>query len=361
MSSLRTSDLPTPALVVDLDILESNLAQMQTAVSAAGKILRPHAKAHKRVEIAKRQVDIGAAGVCCATLREVEAMIEAGVSVLLTTPVAQSVKTDRLAALAALPNADLAVVVDHPHQAALYADSARRYGKPLPVLVDLDIGDHRTGIPCDERAIELALAVDGNPDLVFAGLQAYSVSGSHTVGHAERTAHSRAALARAIAVQKELGSRGLEAAVRRLTGGSTGTWDIDIAIPEFTELQAGSYPLMDVAYGRIGSVPFPVSMHVLTTVISASHFPARITVDGGFKAFSTDRPFGPAAVGLPGEARWHWAGDEHGILTSEGSNVLPALGQSVAFVVPHCDPTANLHEKMYACRGGEVAEIWARS
>jgi len=361
VSIVRTSDLPTPALIVDLDIMEANLAQMQASVTAAGKILRPHAKAHKRVEIAKRQVAGGAIGVCCATLREAEAMIEAGISVLLTTPVAQSVKSDRLAALAAQPNVDLAVVVDHPRQAELYAESARRYGKPMPVLVDLDIGDHRTGIPCDERAIALALAVESNPHLVFAGLQAYSVSGSHTVGHPERSAHSRAALARAIEIQTELGKRGLEAAVRRLTGGSTGTWDIDLAIPEFTELQAGSYPLMDVAYGRIGSVSFPVSMHVLATVISASHFPARVTVDAGFKAFSTDRPFGPEPVGLSGEARWHWAGDEHGILTSDGSNVLPALGESIAFVVPHCDPTANLHEKMYACRGVEVVETWTRT
>jgi D-serine deaminase-like pyridoxal phosphate-dependent protein len=347
----RKADLPTPALVVDLDILESNLASMQQAVLAAGKQLRPHAKAHKRVALAKRQVESGAVGVCCTTLTEMESMVDAGFSVLLTTAVAQRVKTDRIAALAV--QGDITVVVDHPMQATLYAEAAARHDVRMNVLVDLDIGDHRTGIPCDERAIQLARLIEESRHLRFGGLQAYSVSGSHTVGHAERAAHSLAALTQAITIQRDLLARGMNAT--RLTGGSTGTWDIDLAIPEFTELQAGSYPLMDVAYGRIGSVPFGVAMTVRATVISASHA-GRVTVDAGFKAFSTDRPFGPEAVGLP-NVKWQWAGDEHGMLLGEN---LPALGVAVEFAAPHCDPTVNLHEKMYACRGDAVVEVWSR-
>jgi D-serine deaminase-like pyridoxal phosphate-dependent protein len=208
-------------------------------------------------------------------------------------------------------------------------------------------------VPCDERAIALARRVAASPSLRFGGLQAYSVSGSHTVGHAERLLHSTSALASAVMIQKELLAIGLDA--MRLTGGSTGTWDIDIQIPELTELQAGSYPLMDVAYGKIGGVPFGVAMTVLATVISASH-PDRVTVDAGFKAFSTDRPFGPVAVGLPG-ATWQWAGDEHGFLFADP---LPGMGEQVSFLAPHCDPTVNLHEKMYVCRGEEVVEVWSR-
>lgn len=348
---MRKSELATPALVVDLDVLEANIAAMQAAVAEAGKVLRPHAKAHKRVAIAQRQMEAGACGVCCATLAEMEAMVDAGIPVLLTTPVAQRVKTDRIAALAA--RGDVSVVVDHMQQVRLYAESAERQDLQLNVLVDLDIGDHRTGAPCDERAIAIALAISSSPHLRFGGLQAYSVAGSHAVGHAERTALSRGALAQAVGIQQELLSRGLDAS--RLTGGSTGTWDIDLAIPEFTELQAGSYPLMDVAYGRIGGVPFGVAMTVMATVISASHT-GRVTVDAGFKAFSTDRPFGPVPVGMP-DAIWHWAGDEHGMLTGHS---LPLLGEAVEFVAPHCDPTVNLHEKMYACRGKFVAEVWTR-
>jgi 3-hydroxy-D-aspartate aldolase len=344
-------ELPTPALTVDLDKLDANIAAMQSAASAAGKALRPHAKAHKRAQIARRQREAGAVGVCVATLSEMELMVRTGIGVLLTTPVAARGKTDRISELAAL--GEVAVVVDHPYQVALYEDSSARNGVVLNVLVDLDIGDHRTGVPCDERAVALAMVVDAAPHLRFGGLQAYSVSGSHTVGHGERLAHSSAALGLAIGVQKELLSRGLDAT--RLTGGSTGTWDIDIQIPELTEMQAGSYPLMDVAYGKIGGVPFDVAMTVLATVISASHS-GRVTVDAGFKAFATDRPFGPEAIGVPG-AQWQWAGDEHGFLFADR---LPGIGEQVAFVVPHCDPTVNLHEKMYGCRGDVVEEVWTR-
>ncbi len=344
---MRKTELPTPALVVDLDLMEANIVSMQAAVSGAGKALRPHVKAHKRLEIAKRQIAAGAVGVCCATLMEMESMVRAGIGVLLTTPVASLVKINRIMELSEI--GDVTVVVDHPFQVALYAES----GAKLNVLVDLDIGDHRTGVPCDERAVALALAVDSAPNLKFGGLQAYSVSGSHTVGWQKRMEHSTSAISLAVGVQKELIRQGLDAT--RLTGGSTGTWDIDIAIPELTEMQAGSYPLMDVAYGKIGGVPFPVAMTVLATVISASHSD-RVTVDAGFKAFATDRPFGPEAVGIAG-CRWEWAGDEHGFLFAEA---LPKIGEQVAFVVPHCDPTVNLHEKMYACRGDVVEGVWTR-
>ena len=124
------------------------------------------------------------------------------------------------------------------------------------------------------------------------------------------------------------------------------------SLPVYTP---GSYPLMDVAYGRIGGVPFGVAMRVMATVISASHR-GRVTVDAGFKAFSTDRPFGPEAVGVAG-ARWEWAGDEHGFVFAEE---LPGMGGTIEFVAPHCDPTVNLHEKMYACRGEDVVEVWTR-
>ena len=236
---MRKHELPTPALVVDLDVMEANIAAMQAAVSGAAKALRPHAKAHKRVEIAKRQIAAGANGVCCATLSEMESMVSAGIGVLLTTPVASRVKVERITQLSRY--ADVTVVVDHPYQVDLFEST----GVPLNVLVDLDIGDHRTGVPCDERAIALARRVAASPSLRFGGLQAYSVSGSHTVGHAERLLHSTSALSSAVMIQKELLALGLDST--RLTGGSTGTWDIDIQIPELTELQAGSYPLMDGA------------------------------------------------------------------------------------------------------------------
>jgi D-serine deaminase-like pyridoxal phosphate-dependent protein len=345
---MKLDTVPTPALIVDLDAFEQNLVAMQKAVNAAGKTLRPHAKAHKRIAIAAKQRDLGAVGVCAATVAELEAFAHAGFPVLLTSPVADSAKVARIAAAPG----EVAIVVDHPAQVALLTAS----GGLFTVLVDLDIGDHRTGVPCDERAIQLARAVDAAANLKFAGLQAYSVSGSHTAGHIERSAHARAALAQAIEVQRDLLRQGLDA--RRLTGGSTGTWDIDLAIPELTELQAGSYPLMDLAYQKIGCVPFAPAMYVIATVISASH-PQRITVDAGYKSFSTDRPFGPEPADVSG-VRWQWAGDEHGFLLLDQPSRDFHIGDRIAFVPPHCDPTANLHRYMYAFRGDEVEEVWER-
>ncbi len=347
------SELPTPTLLVDLDRLESNIARMQMAVDTAGKQLRPHAKAHKCVEIARRQVGAGAVGVCVATLPEMELMTGAGIGVLLTTPVASRVKTDRVADLVRR-GANVRVVVDHPLQVGLYQESAERTGVTLAVLVDLDIGDHRTGIPCDERAISLATEIAATSNLKFAGLQAYSVSGSHTEGWAARHAHSTAAIAQAIPIKKQLLAQGLDA--RTLTGGSTGTWDIDLMIPEFTELQAGSYTLMDIAYERLIGAAFAPAMTVLATVVSASH-DAFVTVDAGYKSFATDRPFGPEAVGIH-DTRWQWAGDEHGILHFKDGSRRLQPGDRVEFLPPHCDPTVNLHDRIVACRGDRVEAVW---
>jgi len=346
-------DLPTPALLVDLDRFESNIQKMQAAVSGSGKQLRPHAKAHKCVEISRRQMNAGAVGVCVATISELQWMAGAGIGVLLTTQVASRFKNDHIAALTK-SGADIRVVVDHPDQANLYQDSAAQKGTDLRVLVDLDIGDHRTGIPCDERAIALARQIDGSKNLIFAGLQAYSVSGSHTEGAEERRKHSTQAIAQAIVIQRELFAGGFDATT--LTGASTGTWNIDTAIPEVTEIQAGSYPLMDAAYRRIIGDDFAPAMTVLTTVISASH-PDRLTVDAGYKSFATDRPFGPDAVGLEG-VRWQWGGDEHGILHLENPSRPIRLGDPLEFIPPHCDPTVNLYDRIYATRGERVVEIW---
>lgn len=346
-------DLPTPALLVDLDRFESNIEKMQNAVSRAGKHLRPHAKAHKCVEISQRQINAGAVGVCVATISELQWMAIAGIGVLLTTPIASRFKTDHIASLTKT-GADIRVVVDHPEQARLYQDSAARKGIAIRMLVDLDIGDHRTGIPCDERAIALARQIASSKNLVFEGLQAYSVRGSHTEGSSERRLHSTKAFALAIAIQRELLAAGLDA--RTLTGASTGTWDIDTAIPEVTEIQAGSYPLMDAAYRRIIGEDFLPAMTVLATVISASH-PDRVTVDAGYKAFATDRPFGPEAVRLDG-VRWEWGGDEHGILHLENPSHPVRLGDPIEFIPPHCDPTVNLYDRIYATRGERIVEIW---
>lgn len=352
VTSIRKTDLATPALLLDLERFESNIRKMQTAVSAAGKHLRPHAKAHKCVAIAQRQIEAGAVGVSVATIDELDLMTGAGFGVLLTTPVASRVKTDRIARAVAR-GSDVRVVVDHADQIHLLGDSARRHGSRPEVLVDLDVGDHRTGVPCDERALALARLVEEHEALLFRGLQAYSVSGSHTEGKPERRRHSTGALAPAVEIKQALLNMGLPA--ETLTGGSTGTWDIDTTVAELTELQAGSYPLMDRAYRAIVGSDFAQALTVLTTVVSAN-YPDRITVDGGFKAFSTDRPFGPEPVGL--HARWEWAGDEHGFVFPEADSPRPAIGTQLEFVPPHCDPTMNLYDRIHVVVGNRIESVW---
>ena len=347
------SDILTPALLLDLDRFDSNLRKMQVHADASGKELRPHAKAHKCVEIARRQIELGAVGVCVATLDEMELMASAGISTLLTTPVASGAKTDRIAGIAR-GEAGVRVVVDHPDQVEMYDRSAARAGTILDVLIDIDVGDHRTGIPCDERAVDLAREVATSKHLRFGGLQAYSVSGSHTEGWEARRDHSKRALADAAGIQKDLLAEGFDA--RTLTGGSTGTWDIDTAVRELTELQAGSYPMMDLAYRKLLGEAFAPAMTVLATVVSASH-EDRVTLDTGFKALATDRPFGPEPLELTG-TRWQWAGDEHGFLLFDRPPGALRLGDRLELIPPHCDPTVNLYDRIFALRGEDVEDVW---
>jgi len=343
---LTKQQLPTPALLLDLDKFEANLARMAARIKESGKSLRPHAKAHKCVEIAKGQVAAGAIGVCVATVAEAELMAGAGIpGLLLTSPVADPLKMARIVNIGAM------VVVDHLQQVAWYDQAASASGKKLDVLVDLDVGDHRTGARSPEDAAEIAEAVDQAAHLELRGLQAYSVLGSHAGGVEERKRVSTETFriaARALGIMLR---RGLSTEI--VTGGSTGTWEIDTAVPEVTELQAGSYVLMDLAYRREG-LDFQNALTVLATVVSANH-PGFVTVDAGFKAFATDRAYGPEAVDLPGST-YRWGGDEFGYV--DVSAGLPNLGARLEFIPPHCDPTTNLYDRIYACRGEQVEAVW---
>jgi len=165
-------EIPTPALLLDLDAFQSNLSLMADRVKKSGKNLRPHAKAHKCVEIARRQIAAGAIGVCVATVAEAELMSCAGVTgLLLTSPQADPLKMRRIAKTGAM------VVVDHVDQVGWYNDAARSADRKVDVLVDLDVGDHRTGARSTEQAIEIAKAIDRASHLRFRGLQGYSISG----------------------------------------------------------------------------------------------------------------------------------------------------------------------------------------
>ena len=351
--------LATPALVVELDVLKRNVALMARLCAEAGIALRPHAKSHKCASIAKLQREAGAVGFCCAKLGEAEALTAAGVSdILLTSPIVAEQALVRLAALNA--HADgLMVVVDAPEMVTKLGAAARASGKTLGVVVDLDIGLHRTGI-APEKAADLAVAVAGEEGLSFEGLQAYAGHLMHLGDAAERAAKSKAALEMMAGVRDELTRRNLPP--RIMSGGGTGTVDIDPAFGVLSELQGGSYVFMDREYNDVwtkadAQPPFETSLFVQTTVISAA-LPQLCTTDAGLKSFATDAGPPVLAKGAGPTASYFFFGDEQGgVLCGEAAD-RPALGDVLNCVVPHCDPTVNLYDAIHVVEGDTLVDIW---
>ncbi|MCI0361556.1 MAG: DSD1 family PLP-dependent enzyme [Planctomycetaceae bacterium] len=358
---LTKQTIPTPALVVDLDAFEANLKKMAEHCASAKRGFRPHAKTHKCPEIAKRQIAAGALGICVATVPELEALAAAGVTgLLLTSPIVDPGKIGRVIALAKSGH-KLMVAVGHAREAELLAAAAESAQADVDVLVDLDVGDKRTGSLPGQPAVALAEQIAHSKRLHIRGVQAYAGHASHTVGFDDRQRVSREAMAKAVETRGLLAKAGFDAAI--LSGGSTGTYNIDSTIDGVSELQVGSYIFMDMDYRRIGGqggqaiyTDFQPSLTVLTTVISATH-PERVTVDAGTKAIDTTTPHRPDAKGRPG-LLYAKAGDEFGAVTLEGDATLPKLGERIEFIVPHCDPSVNLYDRLYACRGERVEAIW---
>lgn len=354
------AELPTPALLVDLDAFENNLKVVVEQCKRTGCGFRPHAKTHKCPEIARRQVAVGALGGCAATVPEAEALVAGGIrGVLLTSPIMEPHKIARMVALAKREE-QVILAVGHPKQAELLSEAAEAAGITVNVLVDVDIGDRRTGIMPGAPALDLARAMAKSKHLRLRGLQAYAGHASHTVGFEQRVKTSQESMGKVIQTKDLLLKAGLEAGI--VTGGSTGTYNIDSHIQGVTELQVGSYIFMDVDYRRIGGksgavyTDFIPSLTVLTTVVSATHAD-RVSCDAGTKSFSTDVTYKPEAKGREG-LTYTRAGDEFGYISNEGGGTLPKLGERLEFLVPHCDPTVNLYDRIYAMRGDKVDSIW---
>jgi D-serine deaminase-like pyridoxal phosphate-dependent protein len=354
-------EIPTPALLLDLDAFEWNVAAMARHLRERGRAFRPHGKTHKCPEIARRLIQAGAVGCGAARLSEAEVFADHGIpGLLVTTAVIGRGKIARAAALAARAP-DTIFCVDDPRNVRDLDDAAGARGgssPPMRVAVDLFFG--RTGIPPGEPARGLARLIESLTHLEFAGLQAYDGAAAHTTPFDARTARTRATMAQAIETRRLIESDGLPCPL--VTGGSTGTYRIDSETDGITELQPGSFIFMDIEYGRIGGPDggadyrdFRNALTVLTTVVSTP--PGLAIVDGGYKAFSTDRPFTPAPVNLPGVA-YAWAGDEHGRLDLTHAPGPLAVGDRIAFIPPHCDPTVNLYDAIYAVRGNLVEAVW---
>jgi len=206
----------------------------------------------------------------------------------------------------------------------------------------------------------LAEVIARLPNLKLAGLQAYAGQASHTVGFENRKRVSREAVGPAVETRRLLEKKGIACSL--LTVGSTGTYNIDSEMDGVTELQPGSFIFMDVDYHRIGGADGPVyadfktSLTVIATVVSKPSADTAI-IDAGFKAFATDRTFGPQARGAAG-LRYAFAGDEHGRLDLAKADRAVNLGDRLEFIVPHCDPTVNLYDRIFATRAEMVEAVW---
>ncbi|HEX8573477.1 MAG TPA: DSD1 family PLP-dependent enzyme [Allosphingosinicella sp.] len=347
--------IDTPALVLDLDAFERNLDRMAAHCRAKEIGLRPHSKSHKCAEIARRQIASGALGQCCGKLGEAEALAEAGIdSFLLTSPVVTASGIARLMKLAA--RVRLAVAADSLANVGDLAAAALEACLVLDVVIDLDVGLHRTGA-CVDSCVEIARAVDSQAALNLLGLQAYAGHLMHVEGRDERRSRSLAAMEILRSAAARLSEAGLTA--RILTGAGTGTYDIDPEANVLTEIQAGSYVFMDRQYNDVwkeSAPPFETALFVQSTVISANT-PGLATIDAGYKSFATDAGVPDVVSGAPEGTSYFFFGDEHGGLALPEGRRLDA-GTVVVCNVPHCDPTVNLYDAYHVVRGDVLVDLW---
>lgn len=354
------ADLNTPVLVLDVDALDRNIQRMAALAANHGVALRPHAKTHKSVDIALRQIKAGAVGVCCAKIGEAEVLAEGGVAgILITSPVAAPAAILRLATLAGQADG-LMAVVDHPDVAGRIHAALAAAETRLDVIIDIDPGIARTGVASAEAAVVLARAIDQSPNLEYRGVQFYCGSQQHIESYAERHAaivERTAYLQEVIAALTEAGF-----APDIITGSGTGTHRIDLDLGVFTELQAGSYVFMDKQYldcdiADGGESPFEVALAVDARVVSTNHS-GLVTIDAGYKSLSTDGGVAVVQRGAPETAFFAFMGDEHAALIAPEIGTQLHPGDPVSLTVPHCDPTVNLYDHYHVVTGDTLVDIW---
>ena len=353
--------LPTPALVLERAAMERNMRKMADHVHAAGKGFRPHSKTHKCPTIAKLQVQMGAVGICAAKISEAAIMLEAGIpSVLITSPIATPTKAQALnSLLGTYPDCELLLVVDS-EQGLAALQEAIAPERRLGLLVDIDLSMGRTGTREIDTMLRLIDAVMNDVRFEFRGIQHYAGHLMHIEDYSKRRDKSLASWSRLDEFFTALAGRGISPEI--VTGGGTGTYDVDVAVERLTDIQVGSYIFMDEEYRVLASSgasrfeDFELALTVACSTISQPQSKT-ITVDGGYKAFASDS-VNPVCDDLPG-IEFRFAGDEHGVLILGEGQQEVRLGQVLRFAAPHCDPTVNLHDYYWILEDdGLVHSVW---
>lgn len=351
-------ELDTPALCVDLDKFEANLATLKSKLASTGVASRPHAKTHKCPAIAKLQLASGSIGTCTAKVSEAEALFAGGVDKILMTTSNVTVNKIKRAMAIRQKNPSFIQAVDHPRNARELNDAARALGIKADVVVDVAVGT-RSGVP-PEQALALVQMVDKLPNLKLRGMLSYDGGAQHIKGFKKRYDETLKRLEPNVRVFEAMKKSGLSTEI--FSGGGSGTYNIVTKIPGFTDVQAGSYIFMDAQYLEIGGIEneevftdFSPSLTVMATILN-TYFANRITTDAGAKALTLNQP--PAIViGEPG-FKYNAGSDEFGSITYEKANKQYEVGDRLELIVPHCDPAVNEYDVMYATRKDKVEAVW---
>ncbi|MBM3239852.1 DSD1 family PLP-dependent enzyme [Candidatus Poribacteria bacterium] len=347
------NEIDTPALLLDLDIMEANIARMADFIKGVKAELRPHVKTHKTPIISHKQIEAGAIGMTCAKLGEAEVMVYAGIKDILIAN--QIVGTQKLARLVNFAkHADIMLAVDDLQNVDDLSAAAVAKGVTLRVLIEVNTGLNRCGVEPGEPVLKLAQHVSKAKGLSFAGLMGYE---GHTVmikSKAERERETLKSVQILVDMKHLLEEKGFP--VNIMSGGGTGTYNITGAHPEMTEIQAGSYATMDTKYRSIEGIgdTFGCALSILTTVISRPK-PDRIVTDAGMKVmtqeFELPQPKNIAGLELVSLS------EEHAKLKADASVKLK-IGDKFELLPTHGCTTINLHDKFYCVRNGKLECVW---
>jgi D-serine deaminase-like pyridoxal phosphate-dependent protein len=345
------ANLPTPALAIDLEILQANLHEMAAFFQPRPTKLRPHFKTHKCTHIARMQLEAGAIGITCAKLGEAETLVQAGISNILIAN--QVVDLRKLAHLAELARyARLILAVDQEENLRQVARCACEAGSEIEVLVEVNVGLKRCGVRSKDAALALARLAAGLKGVHFSGVMGYE---GHTVFELDATRRRQnvqQAMSILTSAAEHIRQAGLP--VEIVSAGGTGTYDLSGDFPGVTEIQAGSYPFMDAKYRQLG-LPFRCALTLLATVISTPE-PGLAILDAGIKAITTDNGL-PEVTSPPG-VRLLRLNEEHGILAVDPARSQLRVGEQVELLPSHVCTTVNLHDYYYVLRQDRLEAIW---
>jgi D-serine deaminase-like pyridoxal phosphate-dependent protein len=341
----------TPCLVLDLDAFARNVDRMAgTIVRDGGKRWRPHVKAIRSPALARRLIDAGAVGVTCSNVRHAATMVAAGIDDVLVTT--QVVCDADVAALVALNrNARVPSAVDSPWQARRLSDAAGAAGVSLPVLIEVDIGLARAGVPPGAPAVALARALQDLPGLSFQGLMAWEGHTTKIRPTEAKEAAIRASVGLLTDTARQCREAGLAVAV--VSCGGTGTYPVTSRIDGVTELQAGGGVFGDRRYQVEFDIGLETALTLRTTVISRPT-PRRVVCDAGWKSTGLHpRPSEP--IGLPPIARTSFSAEHLAIeLAADDATLLP--GSIVTLAVGYADATVFLHRRILTMQGDRIGD-----